>query len=280
MTNQYKYISKPYSLDELVNGHPIFKVYCDYFNDLYDWEQEQNNSKGSNSINIDHLELIFNEFLNFISLLIYDKSSYNDTLKKISLKCEELENFVHLASIIPYILDNINSLSDSKIADKALTHIFKITDYNYELDNNDNLCEIVENYLENLNSAITENNLHDLTFFFDLYQINMINNLSSAFLSKGKRNGNSIEFISTKSESIKLLDTSIQVLLFEELMKTKNWELISSTKKGKILSLLFGKNDSNVKKVYLELEKRKSQNTNKFISDREKASEIIKEILG
>lgn len=63
-------------------------------------------------------------------------------------------------------------------------------------------------------------------------------------------------------------------------MKIENWDQVSSTKKGQLLSLLISKNDSNIKKVYLELEKNSTQNTKKILEDREKAFEIIKEILG
>jgi hypothetical protein len=81
-------------------------------------------------------------------------------------------------------------------------------------------------------------------------------------------------------EKTKTIDTSLQVLLFEQIMQTEDWDLISSSKKGQLLSLLISKNDSNIKKVYLELEKKQSQNSKKILEDRIKASEIIKKILG
>lgn len=280
MTNQYKYISKPYTFEELINGNPIFKVYCNFFNDLYEWEQEQNFIEHSILIDTDHLTKIFNEFLNFVSLLIYDKLNYHDNLKKLLLKSKELENLNYLMMIIPHILDNNYLLSDSTIAQNANKIIFKNTDSNSKVDVNDSFSKIVKKFHENLEHTITKENIHDLIYFFDLSQIKIINDLSSALLAKGKRKGNPLEFISTKSESIKLLDTSLQVLLFEQIMKIENWDQVSSTKKGQILSLLISKNDSNIKKVYLELEKKPTQNTKKILEDREKAFEIIKEILG
>jgi hypothetical protein len=280
MTNQYKYISKPYTFEELVNGNPIFKVYCNFFNDLYEWEQEQNFIEHSSLIDTDHLTKIFNEFLNFVSLLIYDKLNYHDNLKKLLLKSEELENLNYLMMIIPHILDNNYLLSDSTIAQNANKIIFKNTNSNSKVDVNDSFSKVVKKFHENLEDAITKENIHDLIYFFDLSQIKIINDLSSALLAKGKRKGNPLEFISTKSESIKLLDTSLQVLLFEQIMKIENWDQVSSTKKGQLLSLLISKNDSNIKKVYLELEKNSTQNTKKILEDREKAFEIIKEILG
>lgn len=90
-------------------------------------------------------------------------------------------------------------------------------------------------------------------------------------------NSNNVTNIMGKT---KITDTSLQVLLFEQIMKIENWDQVSSTKKGQLLSLLISKNDSNIKKVYLELEKKPTQNTNKILEDREKAFEIIKEILG
>lgn len=280
MTNQYKYISKPYTFEELVNGNPIFKVYCNFFNDLYEWEQEQNFIEHSILIDTDHLTKIFNEFLNFVSLLIYDKLNYHDNLKKLLLKSEELENLNYLMMIIPHILDNNYLLSDSTIAQNANKIIFKNTNSNSTVDVNDSFSKVVKKFHENLEDTITKENIHDLIYFFDLSQIKIINDLSSALLAKGKRKGNPLEFISTKSESIKLLDTSLQVLLFEQIMKIENWDQVSSTKKGQILSLLISKNDSNIKKVYLELEKKPTQNTKKILEDKEKAFEIIKEILG
>lgn len=287
MINQYKYISKPYTLDELVNGNPIFKIYCDFFNDIYEWEQEQNVSIDSDFISIDHLELVFNEFLNILSLLHYDKLSYNNTFKHITLKLKEIEKLSYLMSVIPNILENCYFLSDPEMAEKVekfnlKTNYYKIdnNESNSEMDVEENLLKIAKKHSENLENVLIEKNIHDLINFFDLSQINMINDASKALLSKGKRKINTPEFISIKSESIKSLDTSLQVLLFEELMTINNWEQISSNKKGKILSLLLSKNDSNVKKVYLELEKNPSKNTIKFLEDRKKASEILKEILG
>ena len=224
MTNQYKYISKPYTFEELVNGNPIFKVYCNFFNDLYEWEQEQNFIEHSSLIDTDHLTKIFNEFLNFVSLLIYDKLNYHDNLKKLLLKSEELENLNYLMMIIPHILDNNYLLSDSTIAQNANKIIFKNTNSNSKVDVNDSFSKVVKKFHENLEDAITKENIHDLIYFFDLSQIKIINDLSSALLAKGKRKGNPLEFISTKSESIKLLDTSLQVLLdqHENLWSSKN----------------------------------------------------------
>ena len=38
---KYKYISKPYTLDELLAGNSIFRIYCSLFNNLYEWEISQ-----------------------------------------------------------------------------------------------------------------------------------------------------------------------------------------------------------------------------------------------
>ena len=77
-----------------------------------------------------------------------------------------------------------------------------------------------------------------------------------------------------------LVDTSLQVLLLEEIINIKDWSSISATKKGEILSHLLGKNKDNIKKIYLELDKKSSENSEKLLNDRKQADEIIKKLLG
>ena len=77
-----------------------------------------------------------------------------------------------------------------------------------------------------------------------------------------------------------LVDTSLQIFLLEEIINIKDWSSISATKKGEILSHLLGKNKDNIKKIYLELEKKISENSEKLLSDRKQADEIIKKLLG
>lgn len=83
----------------------------------------------------------------------------------------------------------------------------------------------------------------------------------------------------TKQKS-SFVDTSLQIFLLEEIINIKDWSSISATKKGKIISQLLGKNKDNIKKIYLELDKKSSQNSDKLLNDRKKADEIIKKILG
>lgn len=77
-----------------------------------------------------------------------------------------------------------------------------------------------------------------------------------------------------------LVDTSLQIFLLEEIINMKDWSSISATKKGEILSHLLGKNKDNIKKIYLELDKKSSENSEKFLNDRKQADEIIKKLLG
>jgi len=173
--NQYKYLSKPYTLEELVNGNPIFKIFCDFFNEYDDWEDDYYQTDIA-SLNTAYLELIFNEFLNILSLLIYDKESYKDTLKELSLKSKELKYFCYLANIIPNILENIGLLSDSKMSAKVENLLKK--NLNSKIDNSDtftktesnddSLFKIAKNHCENLNSTLTEANMQDLTNYFDV----------------------------------------------------------------------------------------------------------------
>lgn len=83
----------------------------------------------------------------------------------------------------------------------------------------------------------------------------------------------------TKQKS-NFVDTSLQVFLLEEIINIKDWSIVSATKKGEVLSHLLGKNKDNIKKIYLELDKKSSENSEKLLNDRKKADEIIKKLLG
>ena len=88
---------------------------------------------------------------------------------------------------------------------------------------------------------------------------------------------NKLKDTKQKSNSV---DTSLQVFLLEEIINIKDWSSISATKKGEILSHLLGKNKDNIKKIYLEFDKKSSENSEKFLNDRKQADEIIKKLLG
>ncbi|MBN8641121.1 MAG: hypothetical protein J0L86_04845 [Flavobacteriales bacterium] len=88
---------------------------------------------------------------------------------------------------------------------------------------------------------------------------------------------NIIQGNSYKPETI---DSSYQVFLIEEILRIDNWDDLSATKKGVILSCLLGKNKDNLKKVYIEIGKKISLNSDKLLSDRKKAEETIKKLLG
>lgn len=76
------------------------------------------------------------------------------------------------------------------------------------------------------------------------------------------------------------LDTSKKVMLIEEIRNITNWEDLSANKKGIILSYLLGRNKDNIKDVYLSIDKKQSENTDKFKSDSKYIKELVKKILG
>ena len=76
------------------------------------------------------------------------------------------------------------------------------------------------------------------------------------------------------------IDLSFQISLLEEIINLKNWDEITATKKGEILNSLLGKNKDNIKKVYLDFDKKTSEISDKILKDRTKASDLIKKILG
>ncbi|GAA4762903.1 MULTISPECIES: hypothetical protein [Flavobacterium] len=89
-----------------------------------------------------------------------------------------------------------------------------------------------------------------------------------------------IDILKNTKQKSNFVDTSLQVFLLEEIINLKDWSSISANKKGEILSHLLGKNKDNIKKIYLELDKKSSQNSDKLLNDRKKADEIIKKLLG
>lgn len=91
---------------------------------------------------------------------------------------------------------------------------------------------------------------------------------------------NKLESTSDKSKSNCNTDieASKKVLLFEKLMKVENWEGVSATKKGEVLTYIFSRNPDNIKTIYLQLEK-KLPDGSKISKDSEWANDIIK-ILG
>ncbi len=84
----------------------------------------------------------------------------------------------------------------------------------------------------------------------------------------------------TLEKQINNIDLSFQISLLEEIINLKDWSEISATKKGEIVSNLLGKNKDNIKKTYLEFDKKNSAVSDKLLQDRSKASELIKRLLG
>lgn len=83
------------------------------------------------------------------------------------------------------------------------------------------------------------------------------------------------------------IDLSFQLAIIEEIMKINNWEEISPEKKGQILTHLLGKNDDNIRKYYVELNRKSTDIKSKFYdkfgkyqSDKLKAEQMVKNLLG
>lgn len=77
------------------------------------------------------------------------------------------------------------------------------------------------------------------------------------------------------------MDTSQQVLLLESLITHRDsWQDLSATKKSRLVSKLIDKNDSNIKKVYLEIDKKASEYSSKLHEDIVKISNLIGKDLG
>jgi len=87
--------------------------------------------------------------------------------------------------------------------------------------------------------------------------------------------------------SSKKIDSSFQISMLEKMMKIENWDDITATKKGEIISHLLGKNKDNIRNIYYELDKKQDDKNSKYFdkngkyeTDRLKAEEIINKLLG
>lgn len=87
----------------------------------------------------------------------------------------------------------------------------------------------------------------------------------------------------TPNNSTKNIDLNYQLALIEEIVNLENqnkWKDLSTLKKGKVLSLLLGKNKDNISKYYQFIDKPLSEIPEKILADRLKATNEINEILG
>ena len=140
---------------------------------------------------------------------------------------------------------------------------------------NDNF-ESVEKYLRGINDFLPKKFQEEWNNYYSFLKI-------SDYCEK---NRNSILNITQKNmektpnNSTKNIDLAYQICLLEEIRNINNWEDLSATKKGKILKLMFGKDDGNIKDIYLLFNKPKSEISEKHLNDRQKAIDDVKNILG
>jgi hypothetical protein len=284
MSNDYKYISKSYTLEELVTGSPIFKVYYDFFYNYYQWEQDNDTIELINYTDKEHLELLFNEFLNIISLLLFDKITYNETLKKLKLKTEQIEMLWFMSDCIPVILEEHSLLYNSGIPEKTRIFLDKIKESETNEQNGEireTLYPIVQEFLDELKSVFTDENIYDLTYFFDVHHNNYIEEFITGIKSKLKRkNERKTSFNGLLAmESQEGLDASQKVLLIEELIRSDKWGNATDRKKAEIISQIIDRNPDNIRRTLSEINKPLSSTSAKFREDLLKAQKTIK-LLG
>lgn len=284
MIDQYKYISKPYTLEELVSGNPIFKVYYDFFYNFYEWQQKQDLDV-IDYTDRKHLELLFNEFLHAISLFLYDKITFNETLKALKSKTEEIVMFGFMLECLPFIIEEYPFLYEETLMDKTRDY-FSIS-YNSESiipiseEDNNSLSLVVSQFLNEIKKALTKEHIFDLTLFFDKPISNSLNEFFSEFSPNSKRikNQNSMACDLFPTETQKGLDASQKVLLIEELIRSDKWGNATERKKAEIIALIIDRNSDNIRRVLTETNKPLSNTSQKFKDDLLKAQNIIK-LLG
>jgi hypothetical protein len=291
MNIDYKYIGKPYTLEELVTGNSIFKINYDYLYGIREWDKKYNTDENDEIEDFDytakeHLELLFNEFLNIISLLLYDEATYHETLKMITLKTEEFEMFGVLTGCIPFILDEHSFSYDSNILEKLKICLVgdsksETPPLNLSKEAKKFLSPITKKHTKEMNNALTSDNIHDLTLFFDKYHDNSISEIVSILNPNRKRIVDKINisdsYITSKSQEV--LDASQKVLLIEELIRSDKWGNATDRKKAEIISQIIDRNPDNIRRTLSEINKPLSSTSTKFREDLLKAQKTIK-LLG
>lgn len=186
-----------------------------------------------------------------LSKLLTDKEKFDFCVSKYNEYYSKIEN---IGEIIYF--DNIDD------DDSVTWEQYVISEIRYNVD-------LIKKHLFSIN-------------YYDTDFVPIFKNWRVLYLSTEMMNFFKAKIKEYQSEptSSKTIDLSFQISLLEEILNIKDWSEISATKKGEILSNLLGKNKDNIKKIYLEFDKKNSTVSNKFLDDRNKASELIKKTLG
>ena len=165
-----------------------------------------------------------------------------------------------LASIIPNCLDDITLLQDIKITEKTRSYIDKTYDFSLDIVQDNALLKIAIKHCENLNNTLTEENINDLTNFFDIPQIEALNEMISRLPFKYKNPKNKV----LKENE---LTTRQKVLLIENLIVSNVWGKYSERKKAKLISYIINTNETNIRNILAISDKKLSEQTKDFTDD-------------
>jgi hypothetical protein len=172
---------------------------------------------------------------------------FNDENKDYVLHYLNIKPFCQVRTWTQYIALKIHDLEDGNLLESYLKG-FKISEL--PIDEIEQEITFLKEY-----STTKQHILHiDKLLDNNLY-LESNNELSiiDLFQSSSELNPKS----KTKSKS---LDCNQKVLLIEKILHDENFVNYSATKKGKILALLIDKNEDNIKKQYLQIEKKGEKN--------------------
>lgn len=245
--------------DAVFDGNP-----SDYFIYLGS-DFEINNKKYT--LNIEFLNEVFSNIMNDFEL---NTPKYiNKNLKRLNINLETYTNGKERSQYI----NNVRITGESDYRSNLNSKLF--------MDLHEDKNEIRTNQI--LKKHLKHNHYQLSNYLFGIEKFEFYSIYSKLYSFKSIKSV--LEFCSENEIeqtefNLKPIDTSIQVFLIEGLLNIEGWVEISSRKKAKIIKEIIGKNEDNIRKVYEEMNKKQSENSQKFLTDRNKAIDIINQILG
>lgn len=257
MIDENKYISDPYSLDELIQGNDFFKINYHFFYKL--------SSITMKILEKDKVENAFNEFLIITSLFINETDNYPEIIELSKDKLTRTDYLSYLLVRLPYILEDI-FIINSDIPVEVETAFIRFIE-NIEIKKKEVVVDksefdsVIEDYNIQINHWLKTGDIKDLHNFFDLAKINQIAIIENELKSKLKRK------LKIKQEVE--LTAPQKIHLIEAIIYEGKWGDYSDRAKATIIQYLIGSSHRNITKTLAETDKTTPETSIRYKKDKE-----------